>query len=339
MDGYLGDVVFEGVDVAAVLPKPIRPLDLFNVLATLAAGGTRPGSIANKLRRTIEDTRPSFVAHILVAEDNVVNQEVAAGILESMGCTVASAPSGQAAVQLCAREKFDLILMDCEMPIMDGIEATCRIREIEEAAAGDASAEDQIRAHLPIIALTAHALGEVREKCLQAGMDDFLVKPFDDRQMAQILSRWLKPRTQPGPSDSLVASVPSRKRAVSQVIDEAVIARIRALDRKGRASRLGRTVSQFESIAPALVATIKTKSQENDPEALWRAAHSLKSSAGALGATLLSQRCGEIEATVRNSGVEPAKPLIEILDEDLADAMQCLKSLVGVDSELVELEQ
>jgi len=123
------------------------------------------------------------------------------------------------------------------------------------------------------------------------------------------------------------------------VIDEAVIARIRALDRKGRASRLGRTVSQFESIAPALVATIKTKSQENDPEALWRAAHSLKSSAGALGATLLSQRCGEIEATVRNSGVEPAKPLIEILDEDLADAMQCLKSLVGVDSELVELEQ
>ena len=267
----------------------------------------------------------------MVAEDNVVNQEVAAGILEAMGCEVVCAPSGQAAVQLYAREKFDLILMDCEMPIMDGIEATRRIREIEEAPTDTRPICDQTRARLPIIALTAHALAEVRDKCLRAGMDDFLVKPFDDRQMAEMLRRWLQPKAE--------MVVPSANTTSSEIIDGAAIERIRALDRKGGASRLERVVSQFTAIAPGLVAAIHDKAREDDAEALWRAAHSLKSSSGALGATLLSQRCAEIEAAARNSGVEAAGPLIEAIDDDLADAMQCLQSLIGVAREPVMQQQ
>src|SRR6516164_440016 len=95
LDGYLADSDLEGVDVAAVLPKPIRPSDLFNTLATLAAGGSRRGRITNGRGRS-EDMRPDFGARIMVAEDNVVNQEVAAGILEAMSCEVVCAPSGQA---------------------------------------------------------------------------------------------------------------------------------------------------------------------------------------------------------------------------------------------------
>jgi len=339
LDGYLADIGIEGLDVAAVLPKPIRPSDLFNALATLAAGGARRGSITKSVRRGVENTRPHFAARILVAEDNVVNQEVAAGILEAMGCQVVSAPSGQAAVQLYAREKFDLILMDCEMPIMDGVEAARRIREIEKAAARTPPVGDQTCAHLPIIALTAHALAEVREKCLRAGMDDFLVKPFDDRQMAGMLRRWRKPQAETEWDERRGRVVPSPNNAPLQVIDETAIERIRALDRKGRPSRLERAVSQFAAIAPGLVATIHDKSRQDDAEALWRAAHSLKSSAGALGATLLSQRCAEIEAAARNSGVEPARRLIEAIDDDLADAMQCLRSLIGVAREPVMHEQ
>ena len=330
LDGYLADSDLAGVDVAAVLPKPIRPSDLFNTLATLAAGGSRRGRITNS-RRSNEDTRLDFGARIMVAEDNVVNQEVAAGILEAMGCEVVCVPSGQAAVQLYAREKFDLILMDCEMPIMDGIEATRRIREIEEAPTDTRPICDQTRARLPIIALTAHALGEVRDKCLQAGMDDFLVKPFDDRQMAEMLRRWLQPKAE--------MVVPSANTTSSEIIDGAAIERIRALDRKGGASRLERVVSQFTAIAPGLVAAIHDKAREDDAEALWRAAHSLKSSSGALGATLLSRRCAEIEAAARNSGVEAASPLIEAIDDDLADAMQCLQSLIGVAREPVMQQQ
>jgi two-component system, sensor histidine kinase and response regulator len=327
LDGYLADSDLAGVDAAAVLPKPIRPSDLFNTLATLAAGGSRRGPITNSRRRGVEYTQPDFRARIMVAEDNVVNQEVAAGILESMGCEVVCAPSGQAAVQLYAREKFDLILMDCEMPIMDGMEATRRIREIEKAPTRTRLIGDQTGTRLPIIALTAHALGEVRDKCLQAGMDDFLVKPFDDRQMAEMLRRWLQPKAE--------MVVPSTNAARSEIIDETAIERIRALDRKGGASRLERVVSQFTAIAPGLVAAIHDKAREDDAEALWRAAHSLKSSSGALGATLLAQRCAEIEAAARNSGVEAARGLIEGLDDDLTEAMQCLQSLIGVACEPV----
>jgi two-component system sensor histidine kinase/response regulator len=339
MEGYLVEIGLEGLDAAALLPKPIRPSDLFNALATIAAGGPRRGPITKRSGHSAEDTRPNFAARILVAEDNVVNQEVAAGILEAMGCKVTIAPTGQAAVQLYVEEKFDLILMDCEMPIMDGIEAARRIREIENGSVRRPATDGRTCVRLPIVALTAHALGEVRDKCLRAGMDDFLIKPFDDRQMAQLLSRWLTQRTEAEPNDSDPPPISPAGNATQQIIDETVIERIRALDRKGRASRLERVVSQFTKIAPALVATIHEKSEEGDREALWRAAHSLKSSAGALGATILSKHCAEIEAVARDSGIEPAKPLIETLDEDLADAVRCLQSLIGVGRELVEHEK
>jgi CheY-like chemotaxis protein/HPt (histidine-containing phosphotransfer) domain-containing protein len=339
LDGYLADSSLEEFGVAAVLPKPIRPSDLFNALAMLAAGDARDSPATNSRRRDVEHTRPSFAARIMVAEDNVVNQEVATGILEAMDCEVICAPSGQAAVQLHARESFDLILMDCEMPIMDGIEAARRIREFEQAQARTPLAEGQTRERLPIIAVTAHALGEVREKCLQAGMDDFLVKPFDDRQMAEMLRRWLTPQAERVQEDDQTRVARSTRNAPPPVIDEAVIGRLRALDRKGGTSRLERVVSQFAAIAPGLVATIHDKCREDDAEALWRAAHSLKSSSGALGATLLSQRCGEIEAVARDSGVGQARRLIDAIDDDLADALQCLQSLIGVAREPVVHQQ
>jgi two-component system sensor histidine kinase/response regulator len=259
---------------------------------------------------------PQFAARVLVVEDNAVNQEVASGFLESIGCRVVTASNGRVALRLCTQETFDLILMDCEMPLMDGLEATRRIREMEAMAAGLPGATPK---RTPIVAVTAHALGEVRDRCLQAGMDDFLVKPFDDRQVAEALQRWLPP------VDAAAASGPPRE----ALIDQEVIENIRALDRKLGSARLQRAVTQFVEIAGPLATVIQDAAREGDTDALWRAAHSLKSSAGALGARQLAQRCGEIETTARAKRLEPARALVAGLGEDLTQALRALTSLVG----------
>jgi two-component system, sensor histidine kinase and response regulator len=332
LDSYMTDSALETLDAAAVLPKPVRPSDLFNALVSIAAEGTRRGLKPRFTRRREQTARPNFAARILVAEDNAVNQEVATGILETLGCRVVTAPNGRAAFRLFAQEKFDAVLMDCEMPIMDGIEATRRIRQIE--AMGQGLQDDgAIRKRVPIIASTAHALNEVREKCILAGMDDFLIKPFDDRQMAETLLRWLVPHgtMEKGNAGANAGFPPGaeEKAASAAVIDPAVIEGLRALDRKGGPSRLERAVSRFVEIAPPLAAAIRENCGKNDAEALWRAAHSLKSSAGALGAKQLSQLCAEIESRSRNAGIEEARPLVEALDHDLTTAISGLQALIG----------
>ena len=173
LDSYMADTP---PDDATVLPKPVRPSELFNALVAAAADDGRCDDAPHVSRRQARTERLNFGARVLVAEDNPVNQEVATGMLEAMGCQTVSAPNGRAAFQLFSRDVFDVVLMDCEMPITDGIEATKRIREIE-AMTRPASEGGMPPRRTPIIALTAHALIDVKEKCLAAGMDDFLVKP------------------------------------------------------------------------------------------------------------------------------------------------------------------
>jgi signal transduction histidine kinase/HPt (histidine-containing phosphotransfer) domain-containing protein len=275
---------------------------------------------------------PSFDARILIAEDNPVNQDVASGVLELMGCRTVSAPNGRAAFRLFAQEKFDAILMDCEMPIMDGIEATHRIRELEAMQQGLADS-DQGKQRIPIIASTAHAISEVREKCLAAGMDDFLVKPYDERQMAETLLRWLKPRGGEATINPANQADPAVEDATSptqdDVIDRAVIDGLRAMAPPGRRSPFGRALARFLETTPPIVASIRDNCDKSDAEALWRGAHYLKSSASALGAKQLSLRCAEIESRTRDSGIDTARPLVEFLDDDLAAAISGLKAVAG----------
>jgi len=165
----------EALGAFATLTKPARPSDLFDCLASIASGGKQNGIAPLVGRRATRVMAPSFDARVLVVEDNLVNQEVATGILENMNCRAVVAANGRLAVELFDGESFDLVLMDCEMPVMDGFEAAVGIRKLEEAIAAEGGEARRV----PIVALTAHALAEVREKCLRSGMDDFLVKPFD----------------------------------------------------------------------------------------------------------------------------------------------------------------
>jgi CheY-like chemotaxis protein len=217
------------------------------------------------------------------------------------------------------------------MPIMDGIEATRRIRELE-AMAQNLPEGEHPRRRVPIIASTAHAIGEVLEKCLAAGMDDFLVKPFDERQMAEVLARWLKPRgvaaklEDESEDDAALAANEATVPAQDDVIDLAVIDGLRALARPGKPSPLARALPRFIESAPSIVAEIHAACAKADAQTLWRAAHNLKSSAGVLGAKQLSARCAEIEVRARDDGVDAARPLADFLDDDLAAAIDRLKA-------------
>ena len=166
------------------LPKPIRQSQLYDCLAGLMGpGGTTP--LAQAASEDVAGEQ-EFSSRILLAEDNPINQVVAVGMLESLGCQVEVVSNGREAVEASACAAYDLVFMDCQMPELDGFDATRAIRERE--ARGEIPRR-------PIVALTAHAFASDREQCLAVGMDDYLRKPFKQGELRAVLARWLPPRT------------------------------------------------------------------------------------------------------------------------------------------------
>jgi CheY-like chemotaxis protein len=216
------------------------------------------------------------------------------------------------------------------MPVMDGLEATRRIRVIEASKRVSSDGVGQ-HARIPIVGLTAHALNEVKAKCMEAGMDDFLVKPFDDQQFAKMLGRWLKERGRVVAAPPLATALPQsgEDEDAIPVIDTTVTKSLLARDRKGGGSRLGRAVTRFVESAPSLVTTICESHANGDSEALWRAAHSLKSSAGAVGAKRLSVTSAEIERGARISGAAAVTSIVAGIDKELKTATKALQELIA----------
>ena len=165
--------------IAACLEKPVRRSRLYNVLHSSVTTSVEPDPVVREAR----ETTMRLHGRILVAEDNEVNQAVATMMLSDVGCDVDVAANGQEAVELSSANHYDLILMDCQMPELDGYEATRAIRQHERA--------ESPTVRIPIIALTAHAMAGDREKCLAAGMDGHLSKPFTKHQLAEMLKDWL----------------------------------------------------------------------------------------------------------------------------------------------------
>ena len=214
--------------------------------------GTEPAA-------TARPRRPQRGERILVAEDNATNQIVVRGMLEIAGYrNVTLVGDGQQALDAVARERFDAVLMDCRMPVMDGYEATTRLR-----AAG---------CRLPIIALTANVSEQQRQKCLAAGMNDFLSKPMEIERLAQVLDRWI------------AAAQP-------QVFD-----RMKALERlDGDEALFDQVVESFVVLAPKTIAQVRGALQDNQPEAVHRHLHSLAGSAAMINADALCQLARHLE--------------------------------------------
>ncbi len=316
-DRFLIEKSLENIDAAVILTRPVRPSELFNSLAGIASDSQPRGVKPFYVRHGGRKQQMRFDARVLVVEDNLVNQDVATGILENIGCRVVTASNGAAAVRLTMRENFDLILMDCEMPEMNGFDATRCIRE-----------RDQGSRRTPIVALTAHALADTRRKCLEAGMDDFLTKPFDENQMGKALHRWIGylARSSTG-GETASGDVPLT--APLEAIDRGVLADISAFSGPKGEILFRRVVSRFIGTAPGLAASLNDQYTAGNAEELWRIAHSLKSSAAALGANRLAQHAGEIEQLAREKGLDAVQPLLSALDRELAAALKSLSVMTG----------
>ena len=232
--------------------------------------------------------------HILLAEDNAVNQQVALGMLERLGCRVSMAANGKEALQVLRHTAIDLVLMDCHMPEMDGLEATRQIRRLE----GEGTRR------LPIVALTANALKGYRQRCEQAGMDDYLSKPFTLAALRQVLAHWLV-----GDVDNPVGSSTKAEPATcllpagSAVINEQALDSLRGLQDANGEELLAQVIDAYLDISPDLLAAIHQAVEANDSQQLYQAAHSLKSSSANIGAERLAHCCQSMESATRAAGI------------------------------------
>jgi CheY-like chemotaxis protein len=258
-----------------------------------------------KTEKPEDDTEDcSLDAEVLVAEDNLTNQIVARGLLEQLGCRVTMVENGREAVAQVLENSFDIVFMDCQMPIMDGYEATRRIRAAEKESG---------RPSVVIVALTAHAMKGDREHCLAVGMDDYLSKPFREDQLTDLLGRWLscKNTDEPGGQGTQETSTQSISESEEEQpeFDNQVLENYRQIQRPDQPDIINRLITIYQKSSLTLLAEIDSAVQASDDKRLWHAAHSLKSSSANLGALKLARLCEELEMQGRAGRLEQAAEL------------------------------
>ncbi len=310
------------------------------------SGNTREGRKRSTSRRG--DVEPNGVskipetkvagARVLLAEDNPVNREVAVCMLEQLGCQVVAVKHGRDAVAKTECAQFDMVLMDCQMPEMDGFSATKAIRDGEQRTGG----------HVPIVALTAYAINGDRERCLAAGMDDYMTKPFTQGELGKMIQQWVR---RPGDEAAATAdqsrAVPAEPvqspsdlteqrtrqaplRALSDVpLADQVLEQIRALRRPGRPDPVAKILTSFLESSATYVSAIHQAVAHQDAEALFHAAHALKSSSAMIGAMGLSSVLGDFELLGRQGNVAGSHERMAELDAVYEAVRQAVLNELG----------
>ena len=246
--------------------------------------------------QTLEGSR------ILVVEDSAVNRDVCCELLHLLGCTTTCAEDGQAALDLLMHQEFDLVLMDCQMPRMDGYQATRFFREWEHTQSGR-------QKRTPVIALTGNALEQDRLRCLSVGMDDVILKPFKLDQLVAGIGRFLADPA--GPLAELASTMPAENGKVTpRELHQQALDELRQLEQSGDPYILERIVGHYLEDAPQLLEDMKLGWYTRDRESLAMAAHKLKTSSAIVGAQELSDLCDSIERSIRIQGVYPLLDVI-----------------------------
>jgi signal transduction histidine kinase/DNA-binding response OmpR family regulator/ligand-binding sensor domain-containing protein/HPt (histidine-containing phosphotransfer) domain-containing protein len=282
-----------GLRVAGLLPKPVTPSGLLDACAN-ALGRPRAGPSRNEQRQELLQTRQAGLAgaRILLVEDNPINQELARELLNRAGIVVNIAGDGKEALAILGRERFDAVLMDCQMPVMDGYEATHALRQRPELQ------------DLPVIAMTANAMAGDRQKVLQAGMNDHVAKPIRVDDLFATLARWVHPAL-PAPAPQAPLPVLDMRAGVAALMgDEGLYRRLLALFREREID---------------VVARFRAARENGDGDAAMRCAHDLKSVAGSLGMPALQRAAAALEEAC-NLGGDAAvlEPLLRAVQRQLA---------------------
>jgi two-component system, sensor histidine kinase and response regulator len=261
-------------------------------------------------RLMVED-RPR---RVLLVEDNEVNQALAVAILAKLGYSAEVVGDGREAVEAVAHTAYEAVLMDCQLPVMDGYQATAAIRRREGTAR-----------HTPIIAMTAAALPGDRERCLAAEMDDYIAKPLLVADVQAVLSRWLGGEV----ITRTVAGSVDWAESAAEVLDADRLVELSDLDTSGSGSALvGRLVECFLARAPADLASLGVAVQCGDATAVAHVAHRLKGAAATLGSVGLVRLCQELEALASAGGLPPADDLLWRLEQEFDRVTSVLDAVV-----------
>ncbi|WP_345793287.1 response regulator [Thauera sp. JM12B12] len=303
----------ERAGILRCVHKPIRRAELHEVVCSALRG--TPVAATRDVARS---TGPAFGAgrQVLLAEDNPVNQQMAQAMLAKLGIGVSIADNGEQAVRMAATSHFDLVLMDCHMPIMDGYEASAAIRSSER--------EGQ---RIPIVALTANVMEGNHHLCLAAGMDDFLAKPYSLAQLRATLERWLT-LPQPAERAAVAASAPAAP-AQTTAIDLRFLDQFRELDPDGGLALASRVMKVYLESSNEVARQIEAALDSGDAEGLRRAAHSLKSSSANVGAMSLAGLLKELEGLGKDGRLADAVALRERFRRGYGDAVAGLQALLG----------
>jgi CheY-like chemotaxis protein len=250
-------------------------------------------------RHVLKEAAAAARARILVAEDNIVNQKVAVCQLEKLGYRADVVANGLEAVEAVARVSYALVLMDCQMPEMDGMEATAMIRKREG---------EQASQRLPIIAITANAMQGDREKCLAAGMDDYLAKPVKLVDLGATIARWIPGQSIPNEQKEPVSLEKREPVHVHDCVDSSVLADLRQLD--ASCSLLSTLITHFLEDVPNRLAALQDALQRGDEQALARVAHELNGASGNLGVRKMRQLCVELQALGKAKDLTEAGALL-----------------------------
>jgi signal transduction histidine kinase/CheY-like chemotaxis protein len=330
--------------VAYQLTKPARSADLYACLATrprgaapvpAAAAPPAQPAPAGRVALTPAGARPRPPARVLLAEDNPVNVEVARAMLGSLGLEVHVARHGAEALAAMRTQVFDAVLMDCQMPVMDGYAATAAIRRLEAGRAGSR--------HVPIIAITANALQGDREACIAAGMDDYLSKPFSRQDLRGAVGRWVAlpaagALVDDAPAEEAPAPIPPAARAsaprvparapAGTAINERALDAIRALSCDRGAALVHKVVSTWVDDTPQHLAGLNQAIAARDTVSVRKVAHSLKSSSANVGADHFARLCRQLEQLGREQTLDGAAGLLQDMVHEFEAVRHSLNAIL-----------
>jgi CheY-like chemotaxis protein len=239
-------------------------------------------------------------ARVLLAEDNIVNQRVAMMQIQKLGHRVDAVFNGREAVEALERADYDLVLMDCQMPVMDGYEATDEIRR----------REGQSR-RIPIIGMTAHAIGGDRERCLEAGMDDYVTKPVRIEALGDAVERWAHARGAQTESD--------------ESLDPLMIAKLRRVEEEIGVGIVSEVIDAFLNLTPQRLADMQSALKDGDLMTFAEVALSLKGSCGYLGARRMEKLCSRLESEARDFSLDANHRFLTRLNEEFESVRPLLE--------------
>jgi PAS domain S-box-containing protein len=293
----------KNVRAAAAVMKPVKQSELWDAIVTALHVPARLKIRPSAARRPARGTHRRL--RVLVAEDNPVNQELVLHLLERRGHSVIVAENGKQAIAALAKHKFDLVLMDVQMPEMGGIEATQEIRRKEKSAGG----------HIPIFAMTAHAMRGDRERCLAAGMDGYIPKPIDPKSFLRTIEEGASPVP-------VTAAGESSAKTDGAIEGKVLLARF-----SGNRKLLQSLIKTFRHDCPKMMAKIRSALTTRGPRALADAAHGLKGSVGNFGVSSAFETAREMEKTGRQGKLDGAWELYATLEDDIARLLPALQAI------------